>query len=73
MRPGQAAPEFGVETGATTDQSGASMRPGQAAPEFVGLPVAHEVVNKASMRPGQAAPEFPLDQRGNPKNHARLQ
>ena len=64
MRPGQAAPVFGVVARAGLHGRGASMRPGQAAPVFSGPGRRQNQDHAASMRPGQAAPVFGRDQQG---------
>ena len=58
MRPGQAAPEFAINSQWRYWRDGASMRPGQAAPEFMNWIPNDQMDSNASMRPGQAAPEF---------------
>ena len=58
MRPGQAAPVFGLARRGDRPRRTASMRPGQAAPVFRGGGLVAPAETPASMRPGQSAPVF---------------
>ena len=58
MRPGQAAPEFEIDSRSSAFESGCFNEAGAGCPGIPAMNLKREDDERASMRPGQAAPEF---------------